>query len=145
MSFTLPPIVKLAERLLVEIEQAVRRFPRYHNYAVGADLRSTAMEVCRLAHRAWRDRARQAEWVARLVWAVDDLKIDLQLGSRVRAFASFSQFEMLSRLACDLGKQTGGWHKRKTPEQCQNGSADARGQRAQILSTPAASTCEANA
>jgi hypothetical protein len=36
VSFTLPPVVKQAERLLVEIELAVRRFPRYHKYALGA-------------------------------------------------------------------------------------------------------------
>jgi len=60
MSFALPPIVRLAERLLVEIEQAVRRFPsRYHRYAIGAVLRAQAMSVAKLAHRAWRDRQNQ--------------------------------------------------------------------------------------
>ena len=143
MSFTLPPVVKQAERLLVEIELAVRRFPRYHKYAVGADLRAKAMDACRLAHRAWRDRKHQAGWIAQLVWVVDDLKLCLQLGSRIKVFASFAQFEMLSRLACDLGKQVGGWHKQHPKGQ--DGSADARDQRAQILSTPAASIAEANA
>lgn len=39
MSFSLPPIVKAAERLLLEIELAVRRFPRYHKYTHGTHLR----------------------------------------------------------------------------------------------------------
>ena len=42
MSFSLPPIVKAAERLLLEIEQAVRRFPRYHKYTHGTRLREQA-------------------------------------------------------------------------------------------------------
>jgi len=144
MSFELPPIVKLAERLLVEIEQAVRRFPRYHKYTVGKELRAQAMRVCKLAHRAWRDRPRQADWLSRLVWAVDDLKLNLQLGSRVKAFASFAQFEMLARLVADLGKQTGGWHKQNHPKGQNAGVHRTSPQSAQILSTPAASMCEAN-
>src|SRR6185437_6638431 len=120
MSFSLPPIVKLAERLLVDIEQAVRRFARFHKYSFGADLRAQAMKVARLAHRAWRDRARQAEWVGQLVWAVDDLKLSMQLGSR----------------AADLGRQTGGWHRQLHPN-VQNGPHRIAGQRDQILSSRA--------
>ena len=136
MSFSLPPIVKLAERLLVEIEQAVRRFARFHKYSFGADLRAQAMKVARLAHRAWRDHARQAEWVGQMVWAVDDLKLSLQLGSRIRAFTSFPQFEQLARLAADLGRQTGGWHRQLHPR-VQNGPHRSDGQRDQILSSHA--------
>lgn len=33
------PIWRDANRLLIEIEQAVRKFPRYHKYALGSDLR----------------------------------------------------------------------------------------------------------
>ncbi len=144
MSFVLPPIVKLAERVLVEIEQAVRRFARFHKYTFGSELRTQAMRVCRLAHRAWRDRARQAEWLTKLVWSIDDLKLSLQLGSRIQAFASFAQFEMLSRLIVDLGRQTGGWHKQHHPNGQNAYARDASSQRAKILSTQAASMCEAN-
>jgi hypothetical protein len=136
MSFVLPPIVKLAERLLVDIEQAVRRFARFHKYSFGADLRAQAMKVAQLVHRAWRDRARQAEWLGKLVWAVDDLKLSLQLGSRIRAFSSFAQFEQLARLAADLGRQTGGWHRQQHPN-VQNGPHRIAGQRDQILSSHA--------
>jgi hypothetical protein len=145
MTFTLPPIVKQAERVLVEIEQAASRFPRRFKYTVGADLRKQAMEVCRIAHRAWRDRGRQAEWVSRLVFAVDDLKITLQLGSRIQAFASFAQFEMLARLVSDLGKQAGGWNRQQHPKGQNAGAGNASQQRVQILSTRAASNAEANA
>lgn len=46
------PIWRDANRLLLEIEQAVRGFPRYHKYAVGTDMRRQAMMICRLLVRA---------------------------------------------------------------------------------------------
>lgn len=118
MSFELPPIVRLAERLLVDIEEAVRRFPRYHKYTHGSELRRQAMEVARLTHRAWRDRRRQAEWLNELVWAIDDLKLNLQLGQRIQAFSSFAQFEHLARLVRDLGKQAGTHHLVEPERDC---------------------------
>ena len=141
MAFDLPPIAKAAERLLVEIEQAVRGFPRYHKYAIGKDLREQAMQVARLCNRAWRDRPRQHYWTEQLVWAIDETKLSLQLGQCLHAFRSFRQFEQLIRLAEDLGKQAGGWKRQQ--EQHHNGQNPARKpapERAQILSTCAAST-----
>ena len=88
MSFNAPDIVKLAERLLTEIEVAVRRFPRYHKYQQGAVLRRKAMLVAELAHKAWRERGAVAR-VAELVDAVDNLRIAMQLSQRIHAFASF--------------------------------------------------------
>ena len=140
MAFDLPPIAKAAERLLLEIEQAVRSFPRYHKYALGTDLRAQAMEVARLCHRAWRDRARQRHWTDQLVWAIDELKLSLQLGQTLRAFTSFRRFEQLIRLAEDLGRQAGGWKRQQQHPNGQNSARHAAPKRAEILSTCAAST-----
>lgn len=101
MSFELPPLVKCAERVMLEIEQAVRGFPRYHKYTHGTRLRDQAMDVAQLSHRAWRDRRRQTEWTAKLIFAIDDLKLSLQLGAQIRAFGSFGQFEALAFLAVE--------------------------------------------
>ncbi|UYK82277.1 four helix bundle protein [Xanthomonas sacchari] len=126
--------------MLVEIEQAVRRFPRYHRYAIGADLRRQAMAVYRMANRAWRDRANQASWVRQLVWDVDDLKQHLQTAKLLHAYSSFRQFEMLARLAEQLGAQAGGWHRQQQSLKVQNAPArDGFVQRDQKLSTRAAS------
>ena len=111
MSYEAPPILRLAERLLVEVEEAVRRFPRYHKYSLGQDLRAQSMTIARLCHRAWHDKAGQGDWLKQLVWAVDDLKISLQLGMRIKAFSSFHQFEQLALLTGELGKQSGGWYR----------------------------------
>lgn len=101
----LPPITKIAERLLLDIEQAVRGFARYHKYTLGSELRTQAMTIVRLCHRAWRERARRVHWLNELVWAIDELKLSLQMGSQLHAFKSFAQFEQLIRLAEDIGRQ----------------------------------------
>jgi hypothetical protein len=109
------PIWRDANRLLLEIEQAVRRFPRYHKYAVGADLRQQAMLVCRLLVRALSAENRQrVEQVQNLRHAADDLKVMIQLAKEVKAFQSFRQFEEISKLAVAVGRQGGAWHRRLT-------------------------------
>ena len=140
MTHHLPPIVVLAKRFLVEIEQAVRGFPRYHKYALGADLRAQAMQLAVICDRAWRDRGGVVHWVNRLVWAIDEIKIALQLGSEIRAFRSFAVFEQLIRTAEDLGRQAGGWKRQlKQHPKGQNPAASVRPESAQILSAQTAS------
>jgi hypothetical protein len=125
MPFDLPPIAKLAERILVDVEQAVRGFPRYHRYAIGADLRNQAAQVMRLCNRAWRDRAAQLQWTTDLVWAIDELKLSLQIGSKVHAFQTFAQFESLIVLGEELGRQAGGWKRQQQHPKGQNPAANA--------------------
>ncbi|WP_223571772.1 four helix bundle protein [Xanthomonas citri] len=138
--FQPPPIIKACERLLVEIEQCVRRFVRYHRYAIGTDLRKQAMTVYRNANRAWRDRENQARWVRQLVWDIDELKQHLQTAKLLNACSSFRQFEMLARLAEQLGAQAGGWHRQQQTPKVQNAHVrEGFAQRDQKLSTHAAS------
>ncbi len=101
-----------ATRLLRLVEEAVRRFPRYHKYTLGSDLRHQAMGVCRLILRAWHARDDRARQIERLVLAVDDLKLMVQLGKEIGAFASFSEFQVIAELAVALGRQSGGWRRR---------------------------------
>jgi hypothetical protein len=134
MSFELPPIVKLAHRVRLDIEQAVRRFSRYHKYAIGADLRRQASEVLRIANHAWRDRENQLAHADRLSFAIDDLRFSAQLAKDDRAFASFGQFELIANALHELGQQCGGW-QRELRRRSQNAAIDRSSpQRAQILS-----------
>ena len=136
MAYTIPQIVKSAERFMAEIEIAVARFPRAHRYTLGADLRKNAMEVARLAHRAWRDREFSLDALSD---AIDDLKLRLQLGQQVHAFVSFAQFEALARSLGDLGRQCGGWRKQRRSVNGQNARpSSAAEQRSLILSARAA-------
>jgi hypothetical protein len=106
------PLWRDATALLLAIEQAVGHFPRYHKYALGADLRRQAMGVCRLVVRAYNDKPHQARQVERLTLAVDDLKVLIQLGKELEAFRRFDEFEAIARLAVAVGRQSGGWRRR---------------------------------
>lgn len=129
----LPDIARKAERLTVDIEAAVRGFSRYHKYTIGTDLRTAAMLVIKVCNRVWRDRNRQKYWMSELIWAVDELKLTLQLASQLRAFKSFKQFEAIIRQANDVGRCAGGW-KRALHEKSQNPGVNETTERAQILS-----------
>jgi hypothetical protein len=137
MAHELPPIIRLAERFQLDVELAVLDFAQRHKWQLGADLRTQATTIIRLANRAWDDSSGRAEWIGKLKWAISDVKISLQLGQRLKVFKSFGQFEALIRLAEDLGRQTGGW-QRKHP-QGQNAVPTPVPRRAQTLSTQATS------
>ena len=140
---TEPNVIKLIERLRVEIENAVSAFPRKHRYATGQRLRDEIATAGRLANRAWRDeRCNTAHWTQQLVWAIDEFKATLRVAAELRAFTSGKQFHLLIVLAEDLGRQAGGWwreHRAVHPNGQNGPGRSAQGQRAQTLSTPAAS------
>lgn len=138
MTHEAPAIVKLSERVLVEIEQAVRGFARSHKYACGAELRAAARRVAKAANRAWREHSRRLELISRLVLSIDDLKLELQVSQRLHAFKSFAQFEAIARLVSALGRQCGGWQKEQH-RKGQNSSTPMSTERAQILSARDAS------
>ncbi|CAK0750022.1 Four helix bundle protein [Gammaproteobacteria bacterium] len=111
------PIWRDANRLLLEIERSVRKFPRYHKYTLGSDLRRLAMDICRGIVRAahlvgggeiQREHERALE---RLIFLVEDLKTTIQLAKELEAFASFAEFARVAELSVAVGKQGGGWRK----------------------------------
>lgn len=108
----LPPVYRQIRQLVLLLEQAVMRFSRYHKYGVGADLRQQAMMCWRWVHRACHDGgAAQAQHVQALVWAVDELKLTLQLAHAVGAFGNAQVFGQAVELVVSVGKQCGGWHR----------------------------------
>lgn len=137
----IPDIVKRAERLLLDIEKAVKSFPRYHKYTIGTDVRNQAMTVVRISSRAWRDISNRGHWLSELIWSVDELKISLQLGSQLRVFKSFAQFEQIIRQAAEVGACAGGW--KRNHQKSQNSDLSQGQKRAQILSGRSASVEQA--
>ncbi len=111
------PIWRDANRLLLEVEQAVKHFPRYHKYTLGSELRKQAMLICQLVARAWREKTQNLAILKRLVATVDDLKIQLQLGKELQVFQNFSVFERLAVLTVTVGKQSGGWLRHSQSKQ----------------------------
>lgn len=137
MSQQTPAIVQLAERVLVEIEDVVRTFPRYHKYAIGSELRARARIVAQRACRAWRDINERTARLRALEVSIDDLKLELQTAQRLKAFRSFAQFEPIARNVFTLGRQFGAWQRQHLKSQ--NLQAKQPAGRAQILSARDAS------
>jgi hypothetical protein len=134
-----PAIIKLSERVLVDIENAVRGFARINRYSVGEELRTQARAVVRSAKRAWWEKRKQLAHLARLVEAIDNLKIELQLAQQLHAFRSFGEFEAVAKLVGELGRQCGGWRKEAITKSRNASNANPSVQRAPILSAQAAS------
>ena len=79
------PLWRDANRLLLEVEQAVRGFSRYHKYTLGAELRRLSLKVCRLVARAAQAEGvrQRLRLVEQLAWCVEDLKIQVQLDREI--------------------------------------------------------------
>lgn len=74
------PIWKSAFDLVVHLENAVRRFPRYHKYGLGQELRQCARRLCRLVAQANDARdATRVRMLDELVLGVEDMKTLLAL------------------------------------------------------------------
>jgi hypothetical protein len=100
------PLWRDALQLAVLIEEAVRGVPRYHKYAIGADLRRQAMAVCRLIIRANAGSTNRERSIEQLVLTVEELKAMIQMGKELRAFRNFKQFEQAALLAAPISMNT---------------------------------------
>lgn len=110
------PIWRDANRLLVELEQAVRGFSRYHKYTIGSELRTTAMRLCQSIHRAQSRSRSRVKLIQHISELVDDIKLQIQLARELKAFANFAQFQRVVELAVSLGRQAGGWLRQARAE-----------------------------
>jgi hypothetical protein len=110
------PIWRDANLLMLEIEQAVRGFARYHKYTIGSELRATALRLCQTIHRAYSRKHSRHRLVQQVSELVDDLKMQIQLARELKAFQNFAQFQRVAEGAVGLGKQAGGWLRQARAE-----------------------------
>jgi hypothetical protein len=111
------PIWKAAMDLAVHLEHAVRRFPRYHKYTLGSELRQTAQRLCCGVARANNAHSEaRCSALDELVLEVEAMKTLLTLAQEMKAFANFNEFALATELTVSLGKQSGGWRRRVRPE-----------------------------
>ncbi|MBT3310137.1 MAG: four helix bundle protein [Gammaproteobacteria bacterium] len=106
------PIYRDANTLLLQIEQAVRTFPRYHKYTIGSELRRATMELVRQLSRSIKYADQRLRWVTEAHDTLDDLKVQIQLAKELKAFHSFRQYESIAALAFGVSKQAWGWKKK---------------------------------
>ena len=140
MKASIPPIVRAADLLLAEVERAITPMARRHKYSFGTRLSNAAVELAQIANRAWLNRSQRLESIKALVQGIDDFKTLTRLGHNLEAFRSKPQFQLICRLAYDLGNQAGGWLKsfEQHPKGQNAPPPSGGGQRAQILSSRAA-------
>jgi len=82
-----------ANRFFLAIEQAVKRFPRYHpsilgNNSLGTELLQNALAVCNFIHRAWQEKVALCVHLQSLKVCLDEIKIQLHLAKRLSEVAS---------------------------------------------------------
>lgn len=135
----LPDVVKTAARVNVTLHQAVARMARRHKFGVGMQLCESALGIWVNLHFAWFYPNRRIHHTQQASDLIDHLRIRLQLAQGLNAFASFAQFEDISRLVDSLGQQCGGWRNELRRQQGQNAPGSSRPQRAQTLSARDAS------
>jgi len=104
------PIYKRAMDLAVLLENAVHGFPRYHKYAIGADLRHLARRLLALVITA-NSRADKVLALTALRDASEEMKTLIVLGKEIKAFHSFKQFELAAPAATEISRQSEGWLK----------------------------------
>jgi len=110
------PIWRDANRLLVAVEQVVRKFSRYHKYTLGTEMRRKAMHICQQIIRIYHAGSRPVPMLQRLLTLIEDCKLQIQLAKELKAFQNFAHFQQLAELAVLLGKQGGGWLRKARSE-----------------------------
>ena len=93
------PIWRDAEQLCIEIEQAVRNFPRYHKYTIGSELRTLASGVLSAVTHAINNTEDKLYWVKKLTILIEELKLKIQIAKQLKVYQNFKQFEVIARLA----------------------------------------------
>ncbi len=104
------PIYKRSYDLCLHLEQVVAGFPRYHKYAIGADLRAGARRVLRGVVRA-NSASDKAPTLRELRLEIEELKVLSRLACDLKAFASLRAFEHVATMLVEIAKQNEGWLK----------------------------------
>ena len=106
------PIWKTGMSLAVHLENAIRRFPRYHKYTLGSDLRHKALTICTLVARANSAHGvKRFQTLEELVYSVEEIKTLVQLAREVQAWANQNEFLQATEYVVDIGKQAASWHR----------------------------------
>ncbi|NVK32586.1 MAG: hypothetical protein HWE20_16405 [Gammaproteobacteria bacterium] len=104
------PIYHATHMLSVAVEEAVRRFSRYHKYTLGSDLRRLSARCHSAVSHAILRPERRLKMVVRASYWADEIKFTLQRAKDCHAFARFAVFEQLAAAIVDVIRQLTRWH-----------------------------------
>ena len=104
------PVYRDATRLLVETEQAVSTFPRYHKYTLDSEMRRTAYHYLLAVTTGMNDVEMRHHAAKKAHHQSKALRIQVQLAKSMTSM-SFTIFERLAVLAVDVSKQCKYWQK----------------------------------
>jgi hypothetical protein len=105
------PIIDLAYRLMLEINQAVVKLPRHQRPGMGRWLEEAAFDLlaARVKERYLRAEAKAAA-LSQGSQALDTLRLLVRMAHDL-AHLSTSRYEELSRMMGEAGRMLGGWQK----------------------------------
>jgi len=129
------PIYRKAMQLAVYMEQVVHDFPRYHKYAIGADLRNLSKELVSRVIQANSLQDRQAVLVE-LTDLAERMKTTIIIGKEIKAFKNFNQFQQAAALAVDVCRQAEGWVKSSRGKKPESGRIVTRPERVEDHCAP---------
>ena len=92
------------------VHAASRRMPRFHKYAIGAQMQRQSIEVITLIARA-NVKATRPATLPLLCAAADNLRILVDVAHEVQALASFAEYALLAEKVVDLARQAQAWRR----------------------------------
>jgi len=103
-------IYKSAFDLTKSVEEAVMKFPRYHKYTLGSELRDLSYKVIVLIIRV-NNVINKKSLLDEMLINLEEMKIILHLLKEFKAFPSFNSFETCVRCLDSVIRQCSGWLK----------------------------------
>jgi hypothetical protein len=73
--------------MMVEVEWAVKDFPRYYKYTLGLELRKKAMQIYQLVSRVIQHKQNRKRRIKSLAYTRDDFKCQIaKAGNKIWAY-----------------------------------------------------------
>ena len=130
------PIYKKTLELAVYMESIVHGFPRYHKYAIGADMRMVSRSLVSLVIKA-NSSALKREALTELRDRSEDMKVLIIMAKEVKSFRSFREFQQAATLAAEICRQSEGWLRSRMGERPESLPVEHRHERAEDHCAPA--------
>ena len=104
------PIFRKMMELTLFMEEVVRRFPRYHKFTLGAELRTLCHDCLALIVEANSTRERRP-LLLELRMKLERIKVHLVIAKEAQAFPRARSFFKATELVVAVSRQNEGWLK----------------------------------